>query len=280
MGERRFLKSRIEKIRDVPYYTEGPVIDGEGMVYFTTLAGRSIMKWDPFKDEVSDWAYSDCPNGQAVLPSGDHLLCDSAAAAIRRFNRDGQLVKDEITALCAGEKVAVPNDLVTDDRGVIYFTDSIRHEGKVFFFRPEGNQGLIARDLDYPNGLALSADGRRLYVAESYRNRVLVMDIEGYEHGELNAKVLAHLPGRESGKPEDNLPDGIATDEEGNLWVAHYGMGQLQVVSPCGAVLGTVETGMPLTSNVVFINKDQLIVTGGYGEPGPGALLRITILNH
>jgi gluconolactonase len=67
----------------------------------------------------------------------------------------------------------------------------------------------------------------------------------------------------------------MALDAEGNLYVAHYGMGQVQVLSPEGKLLRTYPGGNLLTSNVAFAGPDldQLYVTGGT----PGALFRLDL---
>ena len=73
----------------------------------------------------------------------------------------------------------------------------------------------------------------------------------------------------------DNQPDGIALDAEGNLFVAHYGMRQVQVVSPEGKLIRRYPGGNLTTSNVAFAGPamDQLYVTGGE----PGALFRLDL---
>ena len=79
----------------------------------------------------------------------------------------------------------------------------------------------------------------------------------------------------------DNQPDGICLDEAGNLYVAHYGMRQVQVLSPEGKLIRRYAGGNLTTSNVAFGGKDmdQLYVTGGLGkenEPG-GGLFRLDL---
>jgi gluconolactonase len=73
----------------------------------------------------------------------------------------------------------------------------------------------------------------------------------------------------------DNQPDGIALDAAGNLYVAHYGMRQVQVISPDGTVIRRYPGGNLTTSNVAFAGPrmDQLYVTGGE----PGALFRLDL---
>lgn len=264
----------IEKIRDLPFYTEGPAMDSKGNIYCTTLSGGAILKIDT-ENKMSEWAYSDCPNGQIVLPDDDHLVCDVKLAAVRRFDRNGQFIKNEIEKYCDGVEIYCPNDLITDDSGNIYFTDSIRDKGKICFLGVNGERSILADDLDYPNGLVLSFDQKTLYVAESYKNRVIKIALESAGKTKDTIEVFAELPTHSSGKEIDNLPDGLALDRDGNVWVAHYGMQAIHKLSLEGELLASIDTNMPLTSNLFFYNSEVIVVTGGYGEPGPGGVFRV-----
>lgn len=259
---------------NLPFYTEGPVVDREGNLFCTTLRGGTILHLDK-QGNYAEWANSACPNGQALSLNGDHLVCDSMMSAVRRFDQKGNWLKDEIQNQCAGKPVYVPNDLVLDSRDGIYFTDSKRHTGAVFYLGNDGQQFVIADNLDYPNGLVLSGDEYFLYVAESYRNRILKINLSQSVPTKKKVTVLADLPKHISGRDQDNLPDGLAMDNDQNLWVAHYGMQAVQVVSTEGHVLFSIDTGIPYTSNLTFIDDSTLMVTGGYGEPGPGAVVLI-----
>ncbi|HEY1062578.1 MAG TPA: SMP-30/gluconolactonase/LRE family protein [Daejeonella sp.] len=267
--------SFIEKIADLPFYTEGPVADGIGNFFCTTLHGGSILKINN-RNEISEWAKSVCPNGQIILPGGDHLVCDSMLASVRRFSRYGKFLKNEIEGYCADFPIYSPNDLIKDQMGNLYFTDSIRHKGKVCFFGINGEQKIVVDGLDYPNGLVLSADEDCLYVAESYENRILKLVLKAPGLTGESPKVFVRLPVNPSGNEIDNLPDGLALNNRGELLVAHYGMQAIQLISDAGKHLATMDTGMPLTSNLCFLDDNTLVVTGGFGEPGPGCLFKIS----
>ena len=88
------------------------------------------------------------------------------------------------------------------------------------------------------------------------------------------SRVLIDLPAKGPGQI-DNQPDGIALDAAGNLYVAHYGMRQVQVVSPDGKLVRRYPGGNLTTSNVAFAGPamDRLYVTGGE----PGALFRLDL---
>lgn len=263
------------ELADLDYYTEGPAIDAMGNIYASTLGGGEILKIN-LNGKVSTWAKSECPNGQIILPDGDHLVCDSKLASVRRFDGEGKFLKDIVKECCAGAEVSVPNDLIMAPLGNLMFTDSVRKTGKIFIVS-ESREKVLADNLDYPNGLAISPNGRWLYVAESYRNRILRFDVSDVWKSNGNFTVLTDLPKHPSGKDTDNLPDGLAIDNMGNIWVAHYGMGCIHQYSPQGEHMTSIQTGMPLTSNITFADNKAVIVTGGFGEPGPGKIIKITI---
>ncbi len=129
------------------------------------------------------------------------------------------------------------------------------------------------RRLAFPNGIAIRPGGKELLVAESKRNRILKFPV--VEPGKLGeAAVLIDLPQKGEGQV-DNQPDGIALDAHGNLFVAHYGMRQVQVVSPEGKLIRRYPGGNLTTSNVAFAGPamDRLYLTGG----DPGALFRLDL---
>lgn len=256
------------------YYTEGPVADREGVVYFTTLAGGRIKKITP-DGNVTDWAGSSCPNGQFILSDGSHLVCDSKSGSLFQFDANGSSSIALVEKECAGTIVNVPNDVIADNNGNIFFSDSVRYKGNIFLIRQDGSQHVFISDLDYPNGIALSADQTRMYVAESYKNSVWCFRLTA---GKPEVMWCRDLPYNLSGKEVDNLPDGLAVDPKGFIYVAHYGMSGIQRLSPGGEPAGFIHTGIPLTSNLTFL-QNSLIVTGGYGEPGPGVVLSVSLKN-
>ncbi|RAJ93120.1 gluconolactonase [Larkinella arboricola] len=270
----------VEKLLHVPYYTEGPAVDRDGNLYFTNLTGGEIGRLDA-GGGYSVWGKTGCPNGQLILPNGSHRVCDPQRAAILQFGRDGNFEKVIVEGHCAGTTVYSPNDLIADSGGNLYFTDSVRTSGNVFFKGADGTERVVATGIDYPNGLALSADQTRLFVAESYQNRILVIELAEPGVRQSDVRVFASLPTHPAGNPIGNLPDGLAFDRQGRLWVAHYGMQAIQVLSAQGDWLFSLDTTLPLTSNLCFIDDQPhcqtVLVTGGFGEPGPGGVVLVTV---
>jgi gluconolactonase len=116
-------------------------------------------------------------------------------------------------------------------------------------------------------------------VGESKYNHILVYEVVA--PGKLGEKkVFAKLPTK-TGDQIDNQPDGICLDQDGNLYVAHYGMRQVQVLSPTGKLLRSYPGGNLTTSNVAFggPKMDQLYITGALGEEKTtrGGLFRLDL---
>ena len=89
--------------------------------------------------------------------------------------------------------------------------------------RSASNARVVARDIDFANGLALTTDGRWLVVAESYRNRILAVCLDEPGVAAGPPTPFADLPSHPD--PEGTaVPDGVAFNAAGRLWVAHYGM--------------------------------------------------------
>ena len=169
-----------------------------------------------------------------------------------------------------------PDDLVFDSAGGFWFTDwgktrwRSRDVTGVYYAKPDGSsiQELIF-PRSSPNGIGLSPDEKRLYVAESYTRQVLYWELSAPGVIQPNPATIdgsylltAHLP-------EAACLDSLAIDEEGNLYIAGFlpeglnplSRGGIAVVSPQGKMLEWMEidTGDPdpLPSNICFGGPDR-----------------------
>jgi gluconolactonase len=249
-------------------YTEGIVLDHQGNLHFSH--GKIISKIDS-EGKVTTFAETGAPNGHKIKADGTHLVCDASRHAVLHLDPAGKELPPAATA-SDGENLRGPNDICLDPAsGGFYFTDpggSSRESpiGTVHYTGPDGVTHTIARNLAFPNGIVLRPDGKELLVAESQKNRILAYPVNA--PGKLGEpRTFIDLPTKGEGQT-DNQPDGICLDADGNLYVAHYGMRQVQVVSPQGSLIRTYPAGNLTTSNVCFAGPDhtQLYITGG--EPG------------
>jgi gluconolactonase len=247
-------------------YTEGAVVDRQGNIYMSH--GRRITRVTP-KGESAVWIETGSPNGHKILPNGDHLVCDASRHAVLRLDAAGRLLGNAAAGRSGDLDIRSPNDLTLDPRGGFYFTDSVARTGAVHYVAPDGTKAVVARDLNFPNGIVLTPDRKRLFVAESQENRVLEFRLKrpGVPSGPY--RVFADLP-KNTERPgwEWNQPDGMALDREGRLWVAHFGMRAIQVLDRDGKLLRTYDGGNRTTSNLCFAGPEWKTVYATGGEPG------------
>src|SRR5687768_961336 len=243
---------KITKLFEVPNYCEGVVFDHQGFGYISH--GRVITRFTADgKHKV--WAVTGAPNGHKVLADGTHLVCDASQHAVLRLSAEGKML-DPASEECEGKPLRGPNDLTLDPpNGGFYFSDPggsglDKLIGTVHYVDSKGMTHLCDDGLAFPNGIVLAPDGKKLYLAESQKNRVHVYEVKA--PGKLGErKLFADLPKKEAGtKQIDNQPDGMCLDAAGNLYVAHYGMKQVQVLDPSGKLIARYDGGNVTTSNV------------------------------
>ena len=269
-----------EEVARVPTYTEGIVFDHHGTAYISH--DKFVTRIAP-SGEGAIWAETGSPNGHKVLGDGTHLVCDRLGF-VYHLDREGKILR-KASAQCEGEPLRTPNDICLDapNQG-FYFTDPggsrERPVGTVHYVDSAGKTHLAAGDLFYPNGIVLRPDGKTLLVGESMRNQIV--EFEVLSPGKLGPpRVFAKLPTKGPNQL-DNKPDGMTLDEKGNLYVAHYGMGQVQVLDPSGKLIRQLSAAPVIfTSNVAFGGPDRnyLYITGSIGptEQTTGVLYRIRL---
>jgi len=239
-------------------FPEGPAWDGKNSLYSSNCYGDWITRISGDKTDTLiikptspvDFGKT---NGLAIGLDGNIYACDYGLGAILRISpADGTC--DIVSPGYNGEKFTRPNDLAFDDSGNIWFTDpenydAAKPDGEIYYLNVStGEVKHVFSGLAFPNGIALNEKGDKLYVCESAKNRVLVYPVKG--PGELgDFDVFAELPGGD--------PDGIAFDVQGNLYVAHFGGGAIQVFSPDGKLLKKIATPGIKPSNLEFAGEDM-----------------------
>jgi gluconolactonase len=269
------------KLLEVHAYCEGVVFDHAGRGYISH--GDRITQFT-VDGQSKVWATTGAPNGHKILADGTHLVCDASQHAVLKLAADGKRLANA-SDVCDGKPLRGPNDLTLDTtHGGFYFTDPGESGinnliGTVHYVDQTGKTHLCAGGFAFPNGIVLTPDGKRILMAESQKNRVLEFPV--LAPGKLGeSKVFAELPKKSTPEQIDNQPDGMCLDAAGNLYVAHYGMKQVQVLDPSGKLIRRYGGGNVTTSNVAFggPHGDQLFVTGGLGaEAGQGGLFRLDL---
>ena len=271
------------KIVEVPGYCEGVVFDKTGDAFISDTQNGNIYRVSTKSGVASLWAKTGAPNGHKILADGTHLVCDGSHHAVLHLDADGRIIS-KASSEYDGKPLRAPNDLTLDPKGGFYFTDpggsnETNPIGTVHYVDPQGKTHLVADKLAFPNGIILRPDGKTLLVGESGHNRIIAYEV--HSPGRVGPmKVFADLPTKQ-GDQIANAPDGMCLDQDGNLYVAHYGMHQVQVLSPEGKLLRRYPGGNLTTSNVAFggPKMDQLYITGALVDEktSKGALFRLNL---
>jgi gluconolactonase len=211
-------------------HPEGLAVHRDGSVWCGGERGQ-IFRVDPDGMSIEEVASTGgfCL-GMAFAPDDDLFVCDLKHAAVFRLEtRTGRV--ERFADGAPGHRLRIPNYPAFDAGGRLYVSDS--HEfGRpgpgVFRFDPDGKGELwYGREVTFANGLALGPDGRHLYVAETFANRVFRIPIRDDGSAGEREEVAA---------TPDAWPDGLAFDIAGNLYVGCYEPSQVLRIDPQGRV--------------------------------------------
>jgi sugar lactone lactonase YvrE len=213
-------------------------------VLWTGIALGESPRWHDGRLWFSDWVAGE-------LRAGDDVVMRLSSFPFSfDWLPDGRLIVvsgREAVLLAGGEPyaelgaIAAPpwNELVVDGRGNAYvnyagfeFPGGEFAPGGVAIVRPDGSGERVADGLAFPNGMAVTADGSTLIVAESYAGRLTAFAIG--EDGSLSERrVWAAVDG--------SAPDGICIDASGAVWYADVPNRRCVRVREGGEVLDMVE---------------------------------------
>jgi sugar lactone lactonase YvrE len=246
-----------ESVRIATLFTRAEAVVGESplwdaaaqRLWWTDLAGGRLLASDHAGRRTHDERLGDTL-GAVVFRAGGGLTAalDGGVTAVE----DGHLRR--IADLDLDDRRLRVNDAACDPAGRLWVgvvgTEPERAAGALHVLH--GDRALPVLDgLSFPNGFDWSPDGSILYLAESDARRVgrFAFDADG---GRLGAReTFVELPA------DDGLPDGITVDEDGGVWVAIWGAGEVRRYSPAGELTATVACPVSQTSSCAFGGPDR-----------------------
>jgi gluconolactonase len=261
-------------------FPEGPIALPDGDVLLVEIARGTLSRVKP-DGRVEVVAHTGGgPNGAAMGPDGKVWVCnnggfewiDMGGGRLRPAHqpKDYSGGRIERVDLATGAVEVVythgpngplrgPNDLVFDAEGGLWFTDLGKTRareldyGAVYYARPDGSSIVeVVQPMLTPNGIGLSPDGKRLYVAETRAGRLWAWDIEG--PGKLAKRPFPSPWGGTLmvDMSTYRLFDSLAVDAAGNVCVASLMEGGITVVSPQGGEVEFVPMPDVYTTNLCF----------------------------
>jgi gluconolactonase len=296
-------------------FPEGPVALPNGDVLVVEIKRGTLTKVtaDGAVEVVAELGGG--PNGAALGPDGAVYVTNNGGCftwnEVMGFTLPGavpdtweggsiqrvDLSTGEVTVLyteSSSGPLRAPNDLVFDAYGGFWFTDhGVRLERTsdrtgVHYAKADGSSCReVVFPLDAPNGVGLSPDGSRLYVAETHTGRVFWWDITGPGEVAGGDSVTGNGGTLLAGLPDMQLLDSLAVDGQGWVCVGTLVNGGITAISPDGTKVDHVPLPDPLVTNICFGGGSELrtayVTLSGTGKlvsfdwPRPGLRLHNSV---
>jgi sugar lactone lactonase YvrE len=245
-------KRDIEVVADGFTYMEGPRWH-QGMLWFVDFYTYGVYCVQPNGSVKKVVHIEQQPSGLGWLPDGRMLVVSMKDRKVMRLENDGKLVVHaDIWDHCGGHA----NDMVVAPDGNAYVGNfgfdlmggaGYKDTGLVLV-RPDGSSQKVADGLAFPNGAAITPDGKKLIVNELFGNKISQFDIKsdgtlGPRRDFANFGDLGDE--RDVGvrlQRAKIIPDGLALDAEGAVWFADTINRRTVRVAEGGRILDEVST--------------------------------------
>jgi sugar lactone lactonase YvrE len=245
----------------------------DGRLWFSDWTGGQIVAVDDAGRTEVILRHRSLPLCFDFLPDGRLVLVSNAERALLTLEPDGSLSRYADLSDVSGFGC---NDIVVDGRGNAFVNSGnfdfasgpppgAVQPGLVAVVPLGGTAQVVATDLAFPNGMAVSADGGTLVVADSYRHTLVGFPIQ--DDGSLGERFTWADLG-------DGVPDGICLDASGAAWFADVPNQWCRRVAPGGEVLDTVRFDRGAFACMLGDGPSLYAVTAHW--PGGAALMTHT----
>lgn len=231
---------------DLGSFLESPIAEADGSILLSDIPFGRIFRLTPDGRFDLVVTYDGEPNGLAHDGDGGLWIADHRNGLMRLDM--GRNAVEPVLPRLRREGFKGLNDVIVGGDGTVFFTDQGQtglHDptGRVYARRTDGRVDLLCGTIPSPNGMAFSPDGRILYVAVTRANQVWRLPLHA-DGSATKVNIFLQLSGGHTG------PDGILTDDAGNVYVCHAGMGCVWVFSEIGIPLARIEVpeGLEVTS--------------------------------
>jgi gluconolactonase len=240
----------IERVATGFLFLNGPVWSLEDVLLFSDTPTDRQLRLTPGKGVAEIGTRPGGISAMTFDTKGNTYIVEPRARRVTRTDKKGKM--DVIAERFEGKRLNAPNDIVVRKDGNVYFTDPAFGEQQdsaelgfngVFRVSPRGELTAIARWKTRPNGIALSDDGRTLFVADSDTQTIHAFTLDKDGVASNDHSVVSKIEG---------APGGLRTDVNGNLYVAAR---YIFVYSPKGELLRTIHPGEQ-PSNLTFGDPD------------------------
>jgi sugar lactone lactonase YvrE len=202
----------------------------EGLLWFSDMLGEAVHTSTLGGALTTLPLPGHSPAGLGFRPDGSLLIVSTEDRQVLRYDGDAVVTIADLTDLVP----ASLGDMVVDDIGRAYIGSQAREGGVIVRLDPDNSATVVAEDLDFPNGMVITADRKTLIVAESVVRRLTAFTIAD-DSGLSGRRVFAD--------GLDGPPDGIALDAEGGVWTSMTLAHQFERVVEGGEVTDRIDMG-------------------------------------
>jgi sugar lactone lactonase YvrE len=203
----------------------------EGLLWFSDMLGEAVHTATMGGSLTTLPLPGHSPSGLGFRPDGSLLIASTEDRQVLRYDGETVVTIADLTDLTPANL----GDMVIDDAGRAYIgSQAFEGGGVIVRLDPDDSATVVAEELDFPNGMVITADRKTLIVAESIGRRLTAFAIDG--DGALgDRRIFAD--------GLDGPPDGIALDAEGGVWTSMTLAHQFERITEGGAVTDRIDMG-------------------------------------
>jgi len=179
----------------------------EGLLWFSDMLGEAVHTVTLGGSMTTLQLPGHAPSGLGFRPNGTLLIVSTEARKLLAYDGENVSTIADLSALAPADL----GDMVIDHQGRAYIGSQAFEGGVILRVDPDDTVSVVARELDFPNGMAITRDHQTLIVAESIGRRLTAYTISA--GGDLSDR-------RVFADGLDGPPDGICLDAEGGVWTA------------------------------------------------------------
>ncbi len=228
---------KFERLAQGYRFTAGPAWSKElGYLIFSDTPSDRLLKWVPGNAIEVFRTDAHGPAGNAFDAQGRLYTCETRTRRVTRTDKNGKI--EVVADAWEGKKLNAPSQIVASRNGNVYFTDPAFGEQSehreldfhgVYHIPVKGPMTLVAKSAGRPRGIAISPNGRTLYVSNADEHNIRAWDLDRNGDAGNERVFVAKIEG---------APAGMAVDAQGNVWVAAKG---IMVYSPEGKQVRAIE---------------------------------------
>jgi len=249
---------------------EGPWWDARtGTLLWVDIDGRLVQRHDPSSSRTAT-VELDQKVGAVMARTGGGLAL-ALEDGVWVTETDGGVLR-RLAAIEADDPGTRLNDAACDRAGRLW-VGSMAHDarplaGALYRVDPDGSVERVIGEVTISNGIDWSPDGRLMYYIDSATRRVDVLDFDPATGSPSGRRALIELP------EGAGLPDGMAVDSEGCLWVALWDGWSVRRYGPSGELDRVVELPVARPTSCAFGGPDlaDLYVTSARSGLSPSDL--------